>query len=300
MAANEARRKPFIKKLGTIECDMVETTPVVFNGRLLRFEYVRENYKPNRTGTSYFRFVDVESGECAPAFAYGHHFGSAYVKEGTVFAYGVKPQGGPVIRAFWSTDLKEWNSEVALDLPGWGMFNSSVCRGDGRYVMAIELDRPPEEAGVPFTIRFAESDDLTNWHLTSPECVYSKDRYTACPALRFTGGYYYMIYLEARPGPTYEPHIVRSRDLTHWESSPLNPVMQFSDEDKRIANPALTREQRHLIAMAENVNNSDVDLCEFEGKTRIYYSWGNQRGIEFLAEAMYEGSLKEFLEGFFP
>ena len=32
----------------------------------------------------------------------------------------------------------------------------------------------------------------------------------------------------------------------------------------------------------------------------IYYSWGNQRGEEFLAEAVYDGTLEEFLKGFFP
>lgn len=112
------------------------------------------------------------------------------------------------------------------------------------------------------------------------------DRYTACPAIRFSGGYYYMIYLEQKPGPTYEPHIVRSRDLVHWESSPFNPVIRFSPEDKIIANPNLSWEERNRIAKAVNINNSDIDLCEFEGKTIIYYSWGNQQGIEFLASAV--------------
>jgi hypothetical protein len=118
--------------------------------------------------------------------------------------------------------------------------------------------------------------------------------------LRFLDGRFYMIYLEARPGPTYEPHIVRSKDLVNWESSPLNPVMQFSPEDKNIANPRLTPELRARIAGAVNRNNSDVDLCEFEGQVVIYYSWGNQQGIEFLAEAIYDGSLRDFLLGFFP
>ena len=64
-AANPpAPEPPRITKLGTIDCDMVETTPIVFNGRLYRFEYVRDfYYKPNTTGRSHFRFVDVASGE---------------------------------------------------------------------------------------------------------------------------------------------------------------------------------------------------------------------------------------------
>jgi len=109
-----------------------------------------------------------------------------------------------------------------------------------------------------------------------------------------------MICLEARPGPTYEAHIVRSKDLKRWESSRLNPVMAFSDEDKAIANPKLTSEQRRAIARAKDINNSDLDLCEFRGKTVIYYSWGNQQGNEFLAEAVYAGTLADFLRSFFP
>jgi alpha-L-fucosidase len=289
-----------IKKLGTIDCDMVETTPIVFKDRLCRFEYVRQDYHTNKTGASHFRFVDMESGEFTPAFAAGHHFGSAYVRDRAAFAYGVDTQGGPTIRAFWSEDLRNWSSQVAFHAPGWSIFNNSVCKGRDNYIMAIELNGPPEEVGVPFTIRFVQSDDLLSWQLTPSECVFSKDRYTACPALRFLDEYYYMIYLEARLGRTFDPYIVRSRDLIHWESSPFNPMMHFSEEDKRIANPNLTQEQRDRISNAVNINNSDVDLCEFEGRTIIFYSWGNQKGIEFLAEAAYDGNLESFLCGFFP
>jgi len=291
---------PVIRKLGTIDCDMVETTPIVFHGRLYRFEYVRQNYKPNTTGDSYFRFIDVKTGEPTPGFAKGYHLGSAFVRGDTVYAYGTDAWGGTRIQVFWSRDLKAWSSQPALTLPGWKIYNTSVCEGAKGCVMAFEIGAPPEETGVAFTMRFAESRDLRNWTLTPPECVFSKDRYTACPALRFLDGRYYMIYLEARPGPTYEPHIVRSKDLVHWESSPLNPMMQFSPEDKIIANPRLAPEQRAQIAAAVDLNNSDVDLCEFKGRVMITYSWGNQQGIEFLAEAVYDGTLASFLRGYFP
>ncbi len=97
-----------------------------------------------------------------------------------------------------------------------------------------------------------------------------------------------------------ETHLFRSRDLIRWESSPLNPVLKASPEDKLIANPKLTADQRAKITRAVDLNNSDVDLCEFRGKTIITYSWGNQQGTEFLAEAVYDGSLASFLRGFFP
>jgi hypothetical protein len=299
-AKAEDANRPAIKKLGTIDLLMVETTPVVFNDRLYRFEYVRENYPGNKTGTSYFRFIDVVTGKATPAFAKGKHLGCAFVEGDTAYGFGMNRWGGSKITVFRSKDLNEWQSQPALTLPGWGLYNTSVCKADGRYVMAVEVGEPKEVVGVPFTIFFAESKDLLTWKLLPLECVYSKEKYTACPALRWLDGYFYMIYLEARPGPTYESHIVRSKDMRRWESSRLNPVLAFSEDDKRIANSKLTPDQRKAIAQARDINNSDVDLCEFNGKTMIYYSWGNQQGKEFLAEAVYEGTLASFLKGWFP
>ena len=51
-ALEQQAKRPTIKKLGTIDLLMVETTPVVFKDRLYRFEYVRDNYHANKTGAS--------------------------------------------------------------------------------------------------------------------------------------------------------------------------------------------------------------------------------------------------------
>ena len=93
---------------------------------------------------------------------------------------------------------------------------------------------------------------------------------------------------------------MRSKDLVNWQPSSLNPVLRFSEEDKKIANTKFTTQQRERIALAENINNSDIDFCEYEGRTIINYSWGNQLGIEFLAEATYDGPVSQFLRGWFP
>jgi hypothetical protein len=194
---------------------------------------------------------------------------------------------------------------VALALPGWGIFNNSVCQANGGFTMAFEINKPAEEAGVPFTVRFATSADLRAWRLTASACVYAKDRYTACPTLRFCNGFYYLTYLEAlikRKGPppdvAYVTHLVRSRDLVHWESSPRNPILAASPEDKRIAVPHFTDAEKASIAKEINLNNSDMDYCEFDGQTIIYYSWGDQQGHEFLAQARCNQPLAEFLAGF--
>lgn len=291
---------PEIRKLGTIDVDLVEATPVVFRDKLYRFEYVRKGYRPNTSGDTYFRFVDVDSGDATPAFARGYDLGCALAEGGVMWAFGVDQWDGEKIVAFRSDDLKRWETVPALELPGWGLFNTSVCKAGDRYVMAFEVGRPPEVAGVPFTTRFAESKDLRSWTLLPEDRVFTKERYAACPSIRFLDGRFYMTYLETLPGPRYETYIVRSKDLIRWESSRFNPVMAASEADKAIASPKLTDEQREKIAEAIDRNNSDVDFCEFRGRTIISYSWGNQRGTEFLAEAVHDGPLADFLRGFFP
>ena len=220
---------------------MVETTPVVFRDRLYCFEYVRPGYQANKTGDSYFHFIDVETGKATRAFAQTFDLGCAFADGESMWAFGVDNWDGENVFVFRSNDLEHWEKRPALKLPGWGLFNTSVCKAGNRYIMAIEVGKPPEVVGVPFTMRFAESKNLLDWRLLPKECVYTKERYSACPALRFLDGWFYMTYLEARPGPNYETHVVRSRDLIRWESSPLNPVLKASPEDKLIAQPEADR-----------------------------------------------------------
>ena len=70
-------------------------------------------------------------------------------------------------------------------------------------------------------------------------------------------------------------------------------------EDKKIGSPFLTRADRARVDAALDINNSDMELCEYLGRTIIYYSWGDQKGTEFLAEACYEGGMHDFLRAFF-
>src|ERR1041384_6516895 len=166
-----ADERPLIRKLGTIDLDLVETTPVVFNGRLYRFEWVREGYWNNQRKTNYFHFVDHETGESLPPFADGHEFGSAFVSGQTVYVTGT--QGRGKINMFASKDLKDWESWPVLSGDRYGIFNTSLCRAGDEFVLMFEIDRPPEEAGVAFTARFLKSRDLHVWTLTPPECNYA-------------------------------------------------------------------------------------------------------------------------------
>jgi len=281
--------------MGTIDLDMVETTPVVFGGRLWRFEWVRQQYWNNQRQTNYFRFRDPQTGAVTAPFADGHEFGSAFVNAGTVYVTGT--EGRSRINLFASTNLANWSVRPLINNARFGIFNTSICKAGQEYVLAFEIDKPAEEAGVPFTIRFAKSPDLATWHVTPAACNFTKDRYSAAPCLRWNAGWFYLFYLEAHDN--YETRVVRSRDLITWDASPLNPVLRASPEDKQIRNPKLSPAQRKTIAMAKNLNNSDLDFCEWKGRLILNYSWGNQQGIEFLAEAVFDGSEADFLTGWF-
>lgn len=267
--------RPLILKTGTIDCDLVETTPVVFNDKVYRFEYVRQGYWNNSTGDSYFRFVDHKTGETTPSFAKGFHLGSAFVYDDTVYVTAVNIWDGERVFIFTSDDLKSWNRRLAFELPGYGIFNTSMTKAEDKFVLMFEIGKPKALAGVRFTAMFATLTDLQKWEILSSDHNYAKDRYTAPHCLRYLDGYYYNFYLEAHEG--YEMRVVRSNDLIHWESSPLNPVLKASEEDKQIANDNLRGELRERINNAENRNNSDLDFCEYNGKLIFNYSWGKSK-----------------------
>jgi hypothetical protein len=281
--------RPLIKKLGTVDVDKTENSPVVFQGKLYRFEWYRN--------AKYSHFIDYETGATSKPMAHKLWYTNAFVEGDTVYVTGTEP--GRKVFAFASKDLEHWEPYIAVDSPKHRFYNTSICKAGDRFVMMLEIDEPPEEAGVRFTARFVNSPDLRKWTWTPPECNYAKDRYTAPHCLRYLDGYYYDFYLEDFNG-TYEQYVVRSKDLIHWEKSPVNPVLRSSPDDRKIRNPKLSPALRQRIATAKNINNSDIDFCEWQGRLIIFYSWGDQVGTEHLAEAVYEGSQADFLRGWFP
>lgn len=301
-------KRPVIRRLGTIMCDMVETTPIVFNGRLYRFESVRAARcnEANTYGDSYFRFVDVRTDEGTEPFAWRHDFGAAYTEGKYMYVSGIVPKSdrktpdeGATVRVFRSSDLKEWEIIGELQLPdGTNGYNTGICKKDGVYTMLIETNKP-----IHFRFRFAQSTDLMHWELLPDEYrFHESNRYAGGPAIYTLPGdpHYYVFYLESYHSTYFANCVARSLDLKHWTYSPLNPVLMFDEaEDRKIGNPFLSLHEQDRIARGIDINNSDLELCEFNGRTIMYYSWGCQCGVEFLAEAAYEGSMADFIHSYF-
>lgn len=298
-----------LKKLGTIDEGIVEANPIVFKGKPYLFEYIRYfthnprikgvRYHGNTLGTSYFRFRDLtDMKTVTPPFAKGLHMGCAYVDGDRVIVTCVENWGYSRFYQLESTDLVNWSKpREILSGEGWAGYNTSVCKAGDRYVMVFELGKPKKLVGRAFTMFFAESKDLKTWRMI-PDAVYGRGFYTGAPMLRYFDGWFYFFYLERAKGK-YRERVVRSRDLKEWTLSP-KIVLSHGPEDKKIhAKSGLSDALRAKVAKARNLNASDLDMCDYDGKLLCCYSWGNQRGTEFLALAEAEMTEKEFCESFF-
>lgn len=297
-----------LKKKGTLGIGIVETTPVVWKDELLRFEWVRNNQWGAVDGITRevgcYRFARMADNASVCEFAEDHAFGCCHAEGDTMYAYGVRGEGGGnVIDAFWSSDMKNWEQKEIIRFDeGIHVYNNSVCKGPDGYIMAIEINgKTTPWPCKGFTCVFAKSADLVNWEMLDMAThAYEPSRYTACPVLRYADGWYYMICLESMPCHRWVPYITRTKDFENFQMGHFNPVMWFDDDDRIVQHPEwFTAEQLDYIANAADCNNSDLDICEYNGKTVILYSWGNQLGKEFLAEAEYDGSMEEFLKSFY-
>jgi len=109
---------PKIQKLGTIDVGIVESSPIVFNDRLYRFEYIRQKSEHNSSPISFFHFVDTETGETTPPFAQSYHLGSAFVHEDSTYVTVSNDWGGEQVFMYVSADLIEWKRRQILNIPG--------------------------------------------------------------------------------------------------------------------------------------------------------------------------------------
>lgn len=279
-SASPARPHPPLVVDKLVCRDMCEVSPVIWQGRPCLMYCQR----PGSGGTSadyHLVLNDVETGQELTRFAEGYSLACAHVQKDVFYAFAARFENDNWndVTMFKSTDLKNWEQKpVIVQDEKEHLFNSSVCAGSEGFVMAYETNDPAYPA---FTIKFARSADLENWEKV-PGAVFGTDRYTACPCIRYAGGYYYLLYLEHRtPRWFFETFIARSCDLQHWELSKANPVLTPSEID-------------------DGINASDPDLIEYGGKTYLYYAVGDQLTWMNIKRAVYSRSLGEFLAAWFP
>ncbi len=272
---------PRLIRTGKASVCFGEMTPIVYKGQLLLAAVGLSHVPQSPFKTGGLWVGDADTGEVLSRFGEGYGFANAFVEGDDIHVFAAKNEAGSSgvkrIECFKSSDLKKWDKKEVLEASnGELFFNQTVCKAGEKYVMAFEVK---DEKTVPFTIYFAESTDLVTWQRVS-DAVYGTDRYTACPALRYVDGWYYLFYLEHRtPRWWFEMSLARSQDLINWQQCLKDPVLQPVD--------------------AELCNASDIDLVEFEGNVVVWYCYGNQRGMGCSASALFDGSMNEFLNWYF-
>lgn len=297
---------PEIKKLGACS-PYGESTPFVFNGRLMRLELA----DPTRGLDSCDKRIralirDAETGEILSEFGRDCYYFSGYEENDTFYVIGtVRKQpsfSGDTYKLFSSRDLLHWDERLLLSNPGWKYFNSALTKGSDGYVLAMEAGEPAEFCGVPFTCFFATSPDMVTWTFLDYNKGYPKDRYCGGPWLKYVNGYYYLICVTELPCQRYTNYICRTKDFDIWEVGLYNPFILPDNEDRKISPNASGLTDDFIengIKKKFICSGSDIDMCEWNGSTYINYNVGDQRGFYYMCEAEYNGTIAELLEKFF-
>jgi len=277
-----------------------EATPFVLGNRLYRVENHPRSYDFPEKEPQYLyhedeiRIRDVATNRLISVPLRDHYFGSGFVWQERFYLFAGDYQG---IQPWYemkrivmtsSSDLVNWTDpQVVIESEnGENLFNTAICRGRDKFILLYETD----DARWPkFTFRYCESSDMVHW-TRIPDAIYGKDKYVGGPGLYYEGGWYYTLYLAACEGK-WATHITRSRDLVSWEDAPKDrPFITF--DPKHRPDPELHPE-------VYEINASDAELCEWQGKTLVYFCGGNQQGVCDLQVAEFDGTPCELLEHYF-
>ena len=299
MPAPPAWRSRLIRK-GSLGAPTGEVTPFVFRGRLYRVENWKRSYDFPGQPVQYrfhedeVRIRDVEADRIVSVPLRNHYFGMAFVWEGRVYLfagdYADDAEWWHITRTSmtWSEDLVHWSEprRVLCAEGGEHIFNYGVCHDGRRFVLLYETD---DRRWPAFTFKYCESGDLAGWRRI-PAALFGVEKYVGGPALYYEGGRCYTLYLHDLGGK-WETRLARSADLIHWDEAP----------DGR---PFLTFDVRHRpdperFPEVWEINASDAELCEWQGRTLVYFCGGDQYTAGDLQRAEFDGTPRELLEHFY-
>ena len=290
---------PLVKK-GKLDSPLVEVTPFVFKNRFYLLENWQKQWEfpgsPNgsRLQEDEVRIRDVKADRIVSVALVGRGLGMAFVWQDRVYVFAGnwgtnKKWNINEIEMTSSEDLVHWTEPVVVlkAEPQEKFFNVSVCRGKDKFALLVESNDP---AWPAFTFKYFVSDDLLKWTRV-PDAVYGRDKYVGGPALYFEDNTYYTLYLHALGGGRYETRITRSSDLVDWQDAPQGrPVVTFNPKNKvHPLRPANIRE----------TNASDVEVCQWQGKTLVYFTGGDQHLAGDLQLAEFAGTPAELFKRFY-
>lgn len=256
--------KNLLRKVAVTDDVWVETSPVIWQNRFYRLEFIRKNCpQSSMPGVNFAQIRDMEKNRIVTTCMEGFELHSAFVWKNHFYVFATDYLNIFMSRSF---DLSWWSvPQMVLNNRSVHIQhqNNSVCWDGERFIMAVDLLGGPYN----FTICFAESRDLQEFRYV-PGAVYRNDMYTSCPNLYYSEGYFYLIHLRTTRDWWFETFLTRSKDLVHWQDAPHNPMLSPNPE-----------QALHRLATAKGFecNASDLELIEIDGKTVGYFSGGGQK-----------------------
>lgn len=298
---------PLVKH-GKLRNPLVEVTPFVFRERFYLLENWQkhweseasddgEGFQMDEVRIRHLNESDVgnlESGKIVSTPLIGHGLGMAFVWQDKVYVFAgnwgqEKKWKISDITMTCSSDMKSWSEPVNVLKANAdeNFFNVSVCRANDRFVMLVESN---DKTWPAFTFKYFQSNDLIRWE-PIPNALYGREKYVGGPALYYFSDTFYTLYLQSLGSGCFETRVTRSKDLVHWQDAPTErPFVTFNPENPvHPIRPTDVREK----------NASDVEFCEFKGKTYIFYTGGDQHVAGDLQLATYDGGPGELLEYFY-
>lgn len=272
-----------------------EMTPFIFKDKLYRLTNFRRDLGNGEVELGCE--IRRESDDAVISTPWtGHYYSIAFIWDNKCWCFGKDYSNGMKISLTVSEDLISWSEpKTVLDLTASkiNLYNCYVAFDGKRFVMAYECNAPDYPI---FTLKFVESQDLYNW-CEIKAAIYGADKYIGGPSLYYMDdGYYYVTYVDQFVHPidrklNYQTLITRSKDLINWEDAPTGrPVLAPKYKNRpMIENAPETYE----------LNTSDAEFIELDGKVRVYFNGGNQLGVTDNQYAECDGSLKELFQSFF-
>ena len=115
--ASPAAEKKLIKLPGVIGDKVIESTPLLYQGRAIMF-HSRRPMATKRRAEIYLILTDAATGKELARFGQGHSLGCALVEGDKIHVFAAEQPEGAAwfqdIQHFWSSDLKTWNRELAI------------------------------------------------------------------------------------------------------------------------------------------------------------------------------------------
>lgn len=214
-------------------------------------------------------------------FGSGYGCQDVYVDSGTLYVFATSckmdftHKNNSIVR-FSSTDLTTWSGPTSLVPMGASaqVYNVSIDKNTStnNWIMSFEYKAG---AGTDFACQWLQSGSLTgSWSGVGGATTGS------CHELKYLNGVYYQWVVGNITSPRTEYHtwLMKSTNLTNWTTSRIT---------------VLQPEKSY-----EDMNTTDIDLQEFDGKLYGLYMTGDQNTYMRLTYLTFNGSLAEFIDAY--